>query len=201
MEEKVEMANDFLRTGMTGVSIKYRGQQIDYASQIMILQHRSHVFPISIVDHYADLIRWYRAGAVVSESFSYVDGPSNWLALSICGHETCGYLAWGIAEKRLVFLKDGWRADIEGSASKADMYAILDENQVPCLPAVCAGGDVFRSDGTVESTVAQEYIRNRIVQHLALPLRMVRNAKELLIAIRNTLKVIKVAYYNAGILH
>ncbi|KAI0089863.1 hypothetical protein BDY19DRAFT_941185 [Irpex rosettiformis] len=96
MEGKVEMANEFLCTGMTGVNIKRRGQQIDYPSQIMPLQHRSHVFSISAASHYARLIRRDRADAVVHESFSYVDGPPNWLGefLFRCSHATleqCGF--------------------------------------------------------------------------------------------------------------
>ena len=64
---------------MTDTSIKHRGQQIDYASQIMALQHRSHLFSISIIGHHARFIRWDRAGACVSECFDYRDTKSNWL--------------------------------------------------------------------------------------------------------------------------
>ncbi|KAI0089850.1 hypothetical protein BDY19DRAFT_941111 [Irpex rosettiformis] len=295
---------------MTNNSIRHRGQQIDYASQIMSLQHRSHVFSISIIGHHARLIRWDRAGAAVSERFNYYDGSNSWLseflfryshatpeqrgfdsnvqkasrsdvrllrsavdeylnrfpyqrhlakqlqntvdrtypaykvrvttkatdgsddreseyiicrpfteAISLCGRATRGYLAWGVAEQMLVFLKDTWRTDVEGSISEADAYAILNECRIPFLPVVCAGGDVLQSDGSVQSTMTQKYvddglsstmlcttwlrrhIRHRVVQHLALPLRMVRNAKELLIAIRNVLMVIKAAHKDAGILH
>lgn len=65
---------------MTNQSIFHRGQQIQYVSNVMALQHRSHVFSISIIGHYARLIRWDRAGALVSERFNYHDGENSWLA-------------------------------------------------------------------------------------------------------------------------
>ncbi|KAI0089864.1 hypothetical protein BDY19DRAFT_89279 [Irpex rosettiformis] len=60
-------------------SIKHRGQQIEYTNQIMTLQHRIHLFSISIIGHYARLICWDRAGACVSECFNYHDGSNNWI--------------------------------------------------------------------------------------------------------------------------
>lgn len=72
---------------MTSMSIKNRGQQIEYASVVMALQHRTHVFSISINGPKARLIRWDRAGACVSEAFDYIltdehrkKKKANWLA-------------------------------------------------------------------------------------------------------------------------
>ncbi|KAI0693661.1 hypothetical protein BC835DRAFT_1352953 [Cytidiella melzeri] len=294
-------------TNMTNRSIDHRGQQIDYAAQVLTLQHRSHVFSISIIGHHARLIRWDRAGALVSERFNYVDGSSNWLGeflfryehatpeqrgydvnvqkathreiqllktgvneylekfpmykeselaatvnnsypsykvrvhgeaaadsshpgvvneyiicqpftevSSLCGRATQGYLAWGVFENDLVFLKDTWRTDLEGVMSEAAVYAVLQKNFVPFLPSVLVSGDVCLSTGHVQCTLTQDYaegyawsrptawlrrhVRHRVVQHLALPLRMVRNSKELVRAIRNVLEVIKRAH-EANILH
>ncbi|KAI0337295.1 hypothetical protein BDW22DRAFT_1364281 [Trametopsis cervina] len=58
---------------------KNRGQQIDYATWIMRLQHRTHVFSVSIVGHNARFIRWDRSGAVVSAAFNYITG-NNYLS-------------------------------------------------------------------------------------------------------------------------
>ncbi|KAI0693649.1 hypothetical protein BC835DRAFT_1352879 [Cytidiella melzeri] len=294
-------------TNLTTRSIDHRGQQIDYAAQVLTLQHRSHVFSISIIGHHARLIRWDRAGALVSERFNYVDGYSNWLGeflfryehatpeqrgydvnvqkateeeiqllktgvneylekfpmykdselaatvnnsypsykvrvhgeatadsshpgvvneyiicqpftevSSLCGRATQGYLAWGVFENDLVFLKDTWRTDLEGVMSEAAVYAVLEKNFVPFLPSVLVSGDVCLSTGHVQCTLTQDYaegyawsrptawlrrhVRHRVVQHLALPLRMVRNSKELVRAIRNVLEVIKRAH-EANILH
>ncbi|KAI0089876.1 hypothetical protein BDY19DRAFT_992828 [Irpex rosettiformis] len=293
--------------GTTDRSIKHRGQQIEYASQIMALQHRIHLFSVSIIGHYARLVRWDRAGACVSERFDYHDGSNNWIGeflfryanatpeergfdpnvqratakevaalakavdahlgkfdysphqrpelkkttdpsypaykirvkdqssdkvseyiicrpffevSSLCSRATRGYLALPVRNRtKLVFFKDTWRTDIEGMLSEAEVYAILRENKelLPLLPVVLACGDALLSDGQVQCTKTQDcvegtqwvhhtawlrkLIRHRVIQELAFPLHMVRNSKQLLEAIRNILKVIKLAYHEFGILH
>ncbi|KAI0089849.1 hypothetical protein BDY19DRAFT_88432, partial [Irpex rosettiformis] len=296
--------------GMSNLSIEHREQQIEYASQIMALQHRIHLFSISIIGHYARLIRWDRAGACVSERFNYHDGSNNWLGeflfryanatpeqrgfdpnvrkatareltalseavdahlskfnyslhqqaelkktvdpsypaykicvkdqssnleskkvtqyiicrpffdiFSLCSQSTRGYLALSVSDKTLVFFKDTWRADVEGMLSEAEVYAILRQNKelLPLLPVVLACGDALLSDGQVQCTKTQDcvegtqwahhtawlrrLIRHRVVQKLAFPLHTVQNSKQLLEAICNILKVIKLAYHEFGILH
>ncbi|KAI0337099.1 hypothetical protein BDW22DRAFT_1364499, partial [Trametopsis cervina] len=60
--------------------IKNRGQQIDYATWAMKMQHRTHFYSVSILGHNARIIRWDRSGAAVSEAFNYVDGSNNYLS-------------------------------------------------------------------------------------------------------------------------
>ena len=277
---------------MTRASIEHRGQQIDYASQIMALQHRTHLYSISIIGHFARIIRWDRAGACVSARFNYQDGSSNWLGEflfryanassqargfdphaqrvgvdeleglsqaindhlakfdyplhhqsdlrrtcdpsypvykinvkdqesrkesayiicrpffevpSLCSRATRGYLALAVETEELVFLKDTWRVDGDGILSEADVYRILRGHKEirSFLPVVLASGDVFIKDSQPQCTKTQDYvegsqwghqttwirkhIRHRVVQKLALPLRMVQTDKELLEAIRNVL--------------
>lgn len=54
------------------------GQVTSYATELCARQHRSHCFSISICAHYARLIRWDRAGAIVSERFDFIRKPE-WL--------------------------------------------------------------------------------------------------------------------------
>ena len=54
------------------------GQITSYAAELCARQHRSHCFSISICAYYARLIRWDRAGAIVSERFNFVRNPE-WL--------------------------------------------------------------------------------------------------------------------------
>ncbi|KAI0089841.1 hypothetical protein BDY19DRAFT_905574 [Irpex rosettiformis] len=257
-------------------------QQISYASQIMSLQHRSHVFSISTIGNYARLIRWDRTGASVSSRFNYVQADQDEINLldgavkehlrkfrypahldveisrtvdgsypaykvrvvdqatkeeseyivcrpfvddsDLCGRATRGYLAWGVNQQKLVFLKDAWRAEgVDGTLSEAEAYTILRglnlESLTPLLPVIYASGDVYLSDGTPQCTLTQDladpryqssqytgewlgkHTRHRVVQEIALPLRMVRNAKDLLKAIRNTLEVIKLVHKEGHILH
>ncbi len=283
---------------MAKTSFNLPGEQIEYASKIMALQPRSHVFSISIVGDYAQLIRWDRTGACVSARFNYHDGINNWLAeflfrywraareqcgfdcyvkkanedevslldaavkehlrrlnypdnletelartvdesypaymvrvsnedyttreeggadyvicrpftesSSLCGRATRGYLAWGISQQKLVFLKDAWRTDNDIFLSEANVYDSLrrlGSHQLSArLPVVIACGDVRLSDGTPLCTLTQSLadpydqwsrhtlqrrIRHRIVQKLALPLCMVRNSRGLSRAVRNTLE-------------
>ena len=51
--------------------VQSRGQLALYASQILRTQHRTHVFLISISGVYAQLVRFDRSGAIISESFDY----------------------------------------------------------------------------------------------------------------------------------
>ncbi|KAI0372561.1 hypothetical protein BV20DRAFT_1050868 [Pilatotrama ljubarskyi] len=53
-----------------------RGQLVDYAVECFNRQHRLHVFMLSVVGHTARLLRFDRAGAVVSDSFDYVEDPT-----------------------------------------------------------------------------------------------------------------------------
>lgn len=52
---------------------RQRQQQMNRVSLIMSLQHRTHLFSISIVGHRARFLRWDRAGVVVSEAFDYFE--------------------------------------------------------------------------------------------------------------------------------
>lgn len=64
---------------VTNASIEDCAQQAEYVKDIMTLQHRVHVFSVFIVGHSARIIRWDRAGAVVSDQFDYFSGKNNWL--------------------------------------------------------------------------------------------------------------------------
>lgn len=260
-------------------------EQSEYASKLMTLQHRSRIFSLHIVGHYARLIHWDRAGATVSERFNYHDGTNNFLGeflfryskatreqrgfdrhvkranedevglldaavkehlrqfrypaylqsslartvdesypaysvhveddatheegdyivcrpstkrSSLVAHEpiTWGYLAWGMRQQKLVFLKDIWFPEGTVFFSEAAAYDSLRElgsdHLNALLPGVIACGDVRQSDGSAQRTLTTDpqwrYIRQRVVQELALPLCMVQNSKQLLQAIRNTLE-------------
>ncbi|OBZ73639.1 hypothetical protein A0H81_06292 [Grifola frondosa] len=52
-----------------------RGQLISYAEMAMNRQHRTHLYSVFVMHKFARLIRWDRAGAVVSEKFDYRENP------------------------------------------------------------------------------------------------------------------------------
>ncbi|KAK7442200.1 hypothetical protein VKT23_016172 [Stygiomarasmius scandens] len=68
-----DSGNDFEQDSISGRRI--RGQLIAYAASQFAHQFRTHVFMVFIRRHTARLIRWDRAGAVVTEAFSYTKTP------------------------------------------------------------------------------------------------------------------------------
>ncbi|OBZ73892.1 hypothetical protein A0H81_06308 [Grifola frondosa] len=52
-----------------------RGQLISYAEMAMNRQHRTHLYSVFVMHQVRALIRWDRAGAVVSEKFDYRENP------------------------------------------------------------------------------------------------------------------------------
>lgn len=121
------------------------------------------------------------------------------------GHNgTRGYLAWGRSEKKVVFLKDMWRLDM-GERTETAMYERLEELGVPNLPTVRSGGDICWQAGDMQVTVSTRFqnaqftwprplepedqrIHHRLVQDLVIPLRMVRNSRQLVQVIRDALE-------------
>ncbi|KAI0341720.1 hypothetical protein BDW22DRAFT_1358563 [Trametopsis cervina] len=131
---------------------------------------------------------------------------------------TRGYLAWGLIEQELMFLKDTWRTEVKGTLSEAQAYERLKDHVFQFLPYVVISGDVSFPGGKRQCTKTQLYtarayewsrpgawprnhIHHRIVQQLALPLHLVRNSRQLTRAIRNTLQVILWASGKPGLLH
>lgn len=61
-------------------------QMTRYVVEIFLRQHREFVFTIAINGDHARLMRWDRCGAIVTESFNYIDDPTplllfvHWLA-------------------------------------------------------------------------------------------------------------------------
>ncbi|ESK84667.1 other 1 protein kinase [Moniliophthora roreri MCA 2997] len=52
-----------------------RGQLSTYAGALLISQFRTHAFSVQITRDYARLIRWDRAGAIVTRKFCYYEEP------------------------------------------------------------------------------------------------------------------------------
>ncbi|CAL1710619.1 unnamed protein product [Somion occarium] len=77
LEAKVNVAafgmgpdQDFLPTSVDATDI--RGQMAEYAAEILVQQHRTHVFMIYVHKDRARLARFDRAGCVISDSFNLV---------------------------------------------------------------------------------------------------------------------------------
>ncbi|EED78955.1 predicted protein [Postia placenta Mad-698-R] len=60
----------------TDEAIESRGQLSDYAMHLMRSQPRQFCFMVVVAGCYAHILRWDRAGAIVSEAFEFVEDPS-----------------------------------------------------------------------------------------------------------------------------
>lgn len=80
----------------------------------------------------------------------------------ICSRATRAYLAYDTRQKRLVFLKDTWRTCDEHVWAESRTYKYLTSPPaVPHMPVVHYAGDVRGSDGKVQTTVTQDYARDK----------------------------------------
>ncbi|KAI0344261.1 hypothetical protein BDW22DRAFT_1147975 [Trametopsis cervina] len=67
------------REDTQAVNTTDRRPKMSYINGFMTLQHRTHGFSIFIVGRRAHIARWHHTGHVVSTSFDYHSGASNWL--------------------------------------------------------------------------------------------------------------------------
>lgn len=119
------------------------------------------------------------------------------------GRSTRGCCALDVASGSLVFLKDYWRPLDSTRPSEADIYAALAELHIPHLPHVHVAGDVPQDGNRYQCTLSQKWKtmegmhalealrrhrHHRIVQDVAYPLTSVRNSRELVSALRDTIQ-------------
>ena len=68
---------------------------------------------------------------------------------------TRAILAYDLVARRLVFLKDCWRSDIEGKEKESDIYALLEQAKVPNIAPFGSGDDV-RNHATITQNLRNE---------------------------------------------
>ena len=117
--------------------------------------------------------------------------------------QTRAWAAYDMVERRLVFLKDCWRADETCRLSEAEIYKNLKKHKVPFLPTIISAGDI-RSKGKIHDTVTMsqslrksspewvlpgshcsKLIHYRIVQDLAFPIISALSSKEAVQSVRD----------------
>lgn len=112
------------------------------------------------------------------------------------GRETKGYVAFDLADKKFVFLKDSWRVVHKKVEPEISIYAHLHKNHVSNIPTVLYGGDVYTSSDTRQETHTQTeldgfcgYIHTRLVmKEIGRPLSEYKNSHELVVATGDALK-------------
>ncbi|KAF9646247.1 hypothetical protein BDM02DRAFT_3271085 [Thelephora ganbajun] len=161
---------------------------------------------VSVID--GDKIRHY----IVGRPTSVVKSPT--------GRATRGFVAMSVETKRLVFLKDSWRPDVEGVKAEDYWYGVLRQKRAKHIGAFSHGSDVYgakklirchdKKQRTLTQLYAKEhggldtmmgYIHYRVVQpELYLPLEMFRSSKHLTSVMLDIALAIK-HVHEAGIFH
>ena len=84
-----------------------------------------------------------------------VSFPPNYTARSPFGRATRPMLAFDMETREIVFLKDYWRAAVDGMEKEGDIYALLESNCVPNIAPFGKGNDV-RDHTTLTHTLSSE---------------------------------------------
>ena len=129
----------------------------------------------------------------------YIIGRPTTVVKSPTGRATRGFVAMCMETKRLVFLKDSWRPDVEGIEAEDHWYGVLRTKGAKHIGAFSHGSDVYgtknfirchdKKQRTLSNLYAEEYggsdtmmgyIHYRVVQsELYVPLEMFRSSKHL----------------------
>ena len=128
-----------------------------------------------------------------------VSFPPKYMARSPFGRATRPMLAFDMETREIVFLKDYWRADVDGMEKEGDIYALLESNRVPNIAPFGKGNDV-RDHTTLTHTLRDEkwacWTRNMVVlKHyrrsldvVARPLTSFHSSREFVRAIADALQ-------------
>ena len=84
-----------------------------------------------------------------------VSFPPKYTARSPFGRATRPMLAFDMETREIVFLKDYWRADVDGMDKEGEIYALLESNRVPNIAPFGKGNDV-RDHTTLTHTLRDE---------------------------------------------
>jgi len=81
--------------------------------------------------------------------------PPKYTARSPFGRATRPMMAYDMESREIVFLKDYWRADVDGMKKEGEIYALLESNNVPNVAPFGNGNDV-RDHTTLTHTFRDE---------------------------------------------
>lgn len=103
---------------------KSRAQAVSYATEIQRRQHRVFAFTAFIQGHMVCLMRWDRAGVLVSEAFNYLTNPEPLLRffylMAKHGPEAQGYDPAFSPAAAYAGRVDNWRKTVDDSSDSAN---------------------------------------------------------------------------------
>ncbi|GJJ15905.1 hypothetical protein Clacol_010183 [Clathrus columnatus] len=128
------------------------------------------------------------------------------------GRSTRTFIAYSTSHQCNIFLKDSWRLDSQTPEHK--IYNTLHAQNVPCLPTVLAGSDIFDQTTITQDVLSENPIwmkvqpkplrkhrhHRLILKEIATPLHLFSSTKILVSAIYDAIKAHSAAF-KAGILH
>ncbi|PIL24553.1 hypothetical protein GSI_12437 [Ganoderma sinense ZZ0214-1] len=142
---------------------------------------------------------------------TFLVGRPQFVADSLIGRCTRGYIAWDITEKRFCFLKDSWRPLVPGRARPEHLvYERLHDARVSRITTLVCGGDV--GGPLQQRTDTHDYfpenkrpvprVHYRIVtREVGVPLTEFADFGELAHVFEHALIAHYLAWTNAGVLH
>lgn len=121
----------------------------------------------------------------------FLVGKPYFMSNSPTGGGTRGYIAYDVAEHRLVFFKEYWRVDEPTYHPEGEVYLELHKNKVQYIATPIAAGDVCDATGKARSTRAQGFRKDpppkltqyRIfLEEIGKPLKEYETSYELVVA-------------------
>ncbi|EPS93379.1 hypothetical protein FOMPIDRAFT_93307 [Fomitopsis schrenkii] len=255
-----------------------------FATKIMRRQFVAHCFTMFICRNYARLMRWDRAGVVISEPFDFIEQPhllhkffylfacmtdvergcdptvvpateaeigrmrtftnydTPWheakflssvkegpvvkilwplppreflvgkplfMSNSPTGSGTKGFVAYNVAEDRLVFLKDCWRPEAETYYPEGEVYFHLHSKKVKFIATPVGAGNVVDACGGIHTTRAHKFLQvgtprwqhyRLILEEVAMPLEEYTNSYDLIDILDDAIRAHRDAWA-ADVLH
>ncbi|KIM72609.1 hypothetical protein PILCRDRAFT_30353, partial [Piloderma croceum F 1598] len=138
--------------------------------------------------------------------------PPKYTARSPFGRATRPMLAFNMETREVVFLKDYWRADVEGTEKEGRIYAILESHHVPNIAPFGKGNDI-RDHTTLTHILRNEkwacWLREMVLLRqyrmsldiVASPLTSFSPLQEFVGAITDTTEAHQHAHFRVRILH
>ncbi|KAH9936638.1 uncharacterized protein B0H18DRAFT_1206888 [Fomitopsis serialis] len=140
----------------------------------------------------------------------FLVGKPYFMSSSPTGGGTRGYIAYDVAEHRLVFFKEYWRVDEPTYHPEGEVYLELQKHGVQYIATPIAAGDVCGATGEARSTRAQAFLEGsppKLIQYriilleIGKPLKEYETSRELVRATYCCLTAHQDAWEKAGVLH
>ncbi|KAH9936628.1 uncharacterized protein B0H18DRAFT_1165261, partial [Fomitopsis serialis] len=140
----------------------------------------------------------------------FLVGKPYFMSDSPIGGGTRGYIAYDVAEHRLVFFKEYWRVDEPTYHPEGEVYLELHKHGVQYIATPIAAGDVCGATGEARSTRAQAFLEGsppKLIQYriilleIGKPLKEYETSYDLVVAMYCCLTAHQEAWGKAHILH